>query len=56
MAQSAGGSLARRRDADRERAARMKRDGVVRTTQRCPSCYRMIACDSWRSRYTHVCH
>jgi hypothetical protein len=41
---------------DKERAARMKREGVVRTTGRCAVCYRTVAVDSIKSRYTHVCH
>lgn len=55
MAQSTGGALGRRREQDRERAARMRREGIVRTTGRCAICYRTITIDSWRSRYTHIC-
>lgn len=40
---------------DKERAARMKKEGVCRTTQRCPQCYRIVSCESWKSRYTHHC-
>lgn len=40
---------------DKERAARMKREGVCRTTGRCSVCYRLITVDSWKSRYTHIC-
>ncbi len=44
-----------RRDADKRRAARMKEQGIVRTTQTCPVCYRSISCESSKSRYTHIC-
>lgn len=54
MAEKRTGNL--RAAKDKERAARMKREGVVRTTGRCSVCYRLIAVDSWKSRYTHVCH
>ena len=40
---------------DRERSARMRAEGVVRTTGRCSVCYRIVTIDSWRSRYTHRC-
>lgn len=40
---------------DRDRAAYMKRMGIVRTTGRCAVCYRLIVIDSWKSRYTHRC-
>ena len=52
---SGGGSLQRRRNADQERAQRMKALGIVRTTGLCPVCYRMVTVDSWKSRYTHIC-
>jgi hypothetical protein len=41
---------------DEERAARMRREGVCRTTGRCAVCYRIISIESWKSRYSHVCH
>jgi predicted HNH restriction endonuclease len=41
---------------DKERAARMRREGIVRTSGRCAVCYRLITVESWKSRYTHVCH
>lgn len=40
---------------DEARAARMKADGVCRTTGRCSVCYRIITVESWKSRYTHRC-
>ncbi len=36
-------------------AARMAADGIVRTTGRCALCYRIIAVDSIKSRYSHRC-
>lgn len=39
----------------KEQAARMKREGIVRTTGRCATCYKLVAVDSTKSRYTHVC-
>jgi hypothetical protein len=53
MAAESRAAATRRKD--EERAARMKAEGVVRTTGRCSVCYRMIVIDSWRSRYTHRC-
>lgn len=53
MASEAGPK--RRAQRDRERAAQMKRDGIERTTGRCPQCYKIVTCDSRISRYTHVC-
>lgn len=44
-----------KRATDIRRAARMKAEGVCRVTQRCPVCYRIVACESWKSRYTHIC-
>jgi hypothetical protein len=40
---------------DKEMAARLKREGVVRTTGRCANCYRIVSVESIRSRYTHIC-
>lgn len=40
---------------DKERAAMMKRLGIVRKTGQCAQCYRSIAVDGPASRYTHVC-
>lgn len=53
MAES--GAAARRRNRDKERAAFLKRHGIERTTGRCAQCYRIIAVDGPKSRYTHVC-
>ena len=44
----------RRAERDRERAAEMKRLGIERTTGRCPNCYRIVTCDSSKSRNTHI--
>lgn len=56
MAQSGkGGSATTRRLRDKHRAAVMKRLGICRVTQRCPVCYRIVACESWKSSYTHIC-
>jgi hypothetical protein len=54
MASSSGAAGVRRSQRDKERAAQMKRDGVERTTGRCPVCYRIVACDSSQSRNTHI--
>jgi hypothetical protein len=40
---------------DKERAAYLKHHGVERTTGRCALCYRIIAVDSAKSRYSHKC-
>lgn len=52
---SEGGSGKRKQQRDKERAAFMKRWGIVRTTGRCATCYAIITCDSSKSRYTHIC-
>lgn len=39
---------------DKERAAAMKRAGIERTTGRCPLCYRIVQCESAKSRNTHI--
>lgn len=49
------GSAARKRQRDRQRAAELKRLGVVRTSGRCAICYRIIVVDSNKSRYSHNC-
>lgn len=54
MASSQGGAGQRRSQKDKERAAQMKRDGVERTTGRCPNCYRIVTCESSRTRNTHI--
>lgn len=52
----AGGSAAKgKQERDRARAAMMKALGIVRTSQRCPQCYRIISCEGPKSRYTHIC-
>ena len=53
MAESKGPALRRNRDI--ARAARMKAEGVERTTARCGGCYRIVSRESWKSRYTHIC-
>lgn len=53
MAAESRASATRRKD--EERAARMKAEGVCRTTGRCSVCYKIVTCDSWKSRYTHRC-
>jgi hypothetical protein len=40
---------------DAEMSARMRREGVIRTTGRCANCYRLISVESAKSRYTHIC-
>lgn len=40
---------------DALRAARMKAEGVERTTGRCSVCYKTITVDSVKSRYRHIC-
>jgi len=49
------GAASRRRNRDKERAALLKRLGTERTTGRCAQCYRLIAIEGPKSRYTHVC-
>lgn len=53
MAASQGAGQ-RRSQRDKERAAELKRQGVERTTGRCPNCYRIVTCDSSKSRNTHI--
>lgn len=53
MANFDRGNATRRKD--EEMAARLKREGVVRTTGRCAQCYAIISVDSTKSRYVHVC-
>jgi hypothetical protein len=53
MAESQGAGQ-RRSQKDKEMAARMKREGIQRTTARC-GCYRIVTIDSWKSKYTHRC-
>lgn len=52
---ASSGSAKNKSQRDKERAAEMKRLGICRVTQRCPNCYGIIACDSWKSKYTHIC-
>jgi hypothetical protein len=40
---------------DANRAATMKRLGIVRETQRCPNCYKLVARDCPKSSYKHIC-
>lgn len=47
--------MAKRSDHDKRMAADLKARGVVRTTGRCAVCYAIIAVDSIKSRYTHMC-
>ena len=54
MAESQGAGQ-RRSQKDRERAARMRAEGVCRVTGRCAVCYRVVAVDSWKSTYRHIC-
>lgn len=53
MAKSSGANT--RSQKDKEMAARMKREGVARTTGRCAQCYAIISTEGPRSRYTHIC-
>ena len=55
MASHSGGIGKIRSMRDKERAARMKREGVERTTGRCAICYRIIQIDSSKTRYRHIC-
>lgn len=50
-----GGAGKRRQQRDRERAAYLKRHGIERTSGRCAQCYRIIAIEGPKSRYTHIC-
>ena len=54
MAESQGAGQ-RRSQRDKERAARMRREGIQRTSARCGGCYAVVSIDSWRSRYAHIC-
>lgn len=40
---------------DKERAAEMKRLGIVRTTGRCALCYKIVSTEGPKSKYTHKC-
>jgi len=51
----AGTATQNRRERDKARAAMMKALDIERTTCRCAQCYRIITCDSRKSRYTHIC-
>lgn len=51
-----GGSAKRKQQRDKQRAAEMKRLGIERTTGRCPNCYKIVACDSSKSKNTHIGH
>lgn len=53
MASSQGQGQARSQR-DKERASRMKAAGIERTTGRCPNCYKIVTCDSRKSRNTHI--
>lgn len=53
MANNAGAAKLRAKK-DEEMAARMKREGVERTTGRCPNCYKIVTCDSSKSRNRHI--
>lgn len=55
MAQHQGGLGQRRSQRDKEKAAELRRRGVVRTTGRCAVCYAIVAVDSVKSRYNHRC-
>lgn len=54
MAAHQGGAGQRRSQRDKEMAARMKREGIERTTGRCAQCYRIVVCESSRTRNTHI--
>lgn len=54
-ARKAGIAGNNRKAKDMAMAAMFKAKGVVRTTQRCPVCYHIIACESVKSRYSHLC-
>lgn len=51
---SQGAAGQARSQRDKEMAARMKREGVERTTGRCPNCYRIVQCESSRTRNAHI--
>lgn len=52
---ASGGKGKARSDKDKDRAAYMRRMGIVRTTGRCAVCYKLVTIDSWKSRYSHRC-
>jgi formamidopyrimidine-DNA glycosylase len=47
--------MAKNTTKDKKMAAMLKDRGEERTQQRCPQCYRIIACEGPKSRYTHIC-
>lgn len=51
-----GGAARRKSQRDKERAAMLKRLGDERTSGRCAQCYRIIAIEGPKSRYTHKCN
>jgi hypothetical protein len=55
MAKSDGGKGRAQSAKDQARAAALKALGIERTTGRCAVCYRIIAVDSCKSRYSHRC-
>lgn len=45
--------LSNRRSKDQEMASMMKRQGIERTTGKCPKCYATISVQGPKSRYSH---
>lgn len=43
------------REKDQRMAAALKNDGEERTIQKCPVCYKQIAADGPKSKYSHKC-
>lgn len=46
--------MAKNSDKDKRMAAELKSRGDERTTHRCPVCYRVVSCDSSKSKNKHI--
>jgi len=55
MAQSEGGAKNRRKIKNEHMVARLRALDDERTTCRCAQCYRIVTCESRKSRFTHRC-
>jgi hypothetical protein len=56
MAAASGGTAGRNRTKNAAMAARMKALGIIRKTQRCPNCYRIVSREILGvSSYSHLC-
>lgn len=54
-ARKTGGTGARKKALDSAMAARLKQDGVVRTTQRCAACGKMVGLKNYPNHIASNC-